>query len=48
MYLSSPVACSMSSAVMTPEEKLLDVLKGLLDRDSAVMCGTYIQSNIIC
>ena len=31
----------MSSAVMIPEEKLLDVLQRLLGRDAAVTCCTY-------
>ena len=39
-YLSSPVACSMSSAVMTPEEKVLEVLQRLLGRNTAVICCT--------
>ena len=31
----------MSSAVMTPEEKVLDVLPRLLERDTTVICCTY-------
>ena len=40
VYLSSPVACSISSAVMTPEENVLDPLHRVLERENAVTCCT--------